>query len=140
MWAEIKTPKKYIYLIEMELRPEERGRSSLTITSKINTEKPVELTTQDFEDILKLTAVHNGWPPSGKDWKAKYAETAKRLFDAFFFERLTHAYAVAKKPAPANPEAPTNEPADTKTANEQVAVNPKDWAQDTLEKIVELFG
>lgn len=140
VWAEIKTPKKYIYLIEMELRPEERGRSSLTITSKVNTEKAVELTTQDFEDILKLTAVHNGWPPSGKDWKAKYAETANRLFDAFFFERLTHAYAVAKKPAPADPEAPTNEPANTQTANDQVAVNPEDWAQDTLEKIVELFG
>lgn len=134
VWTQIKIPRKYIYLIEMELRPEERGRSSLAITSRNIEENPTEFTKKDFEGLLKLTASHNGWPPSAKEWKPKYAKIAEDLFDAFFFERLTHAYAVAKKVVTDGAQ-PTEQ-----AENQQIAVNPKEWAQDTMEKIVDLFG
>lgn len=134
VWTQIKTPHKYIYLIEMELRPDERGRSSLAITSRKIEENPIEFTKKDFESLLKLTASHNGWPPSGKEWKPKYAKIAGHLFDSFFFERLTHVYTITKKKV--TDDAQSNE----QSERQQMAVNPEEWAQDTMEKIVDLFG
>ncbi|WP_062059974.1 hypothetical protein [Cellvibrio sp. OA-2007] len=140
VWTQIKTPNKYIYLIEMELRPDERGRSSLAITSKDLSKGPVEFTKDNFGGLLKLTASHNGWPPSNKEWKPKHAEIAKHLFESFFFERLTHAYAVAKKITPKDSQASTKGGIAEQVNDQQVTVNPEEWAEDTLEKIVTLFG
>ncbi|HSC69037.1 MAG TPA: hypothetical protein VLC79_15195 [Cellvibrio sp.] len=140
VWTQIKTPKKFIYLIEMELRPDERGRSSLAITSRDVSENPPEFTKQEFGGLLKLTAAHNGWPPSNKDWKHKHAKIAKHLFGSFFFERLTHAYAVAKKITPDDSQPPKAGGQADHADGQHIAVNPEEWAQDTLEKIIHLFG
>jgi hypothetical protein len=137
VWTQIKTPHKYIYLIEMELRPDERGRSSLAITSKDVSETPTEFSESDLVGLLKLTASHNGWPPSGKEWKPKHAKIAEHLFESFFFERLTHVYAVAKKVT--QEDTTTGRPSE-QPSNQQIAVNPEEWAEDILKNVVTLFG
>ncbi len=137
IWTEIKTPYKYIYLIEMELRPDEKGRSSLAVTSKDVSETPTRFSESDFVGLLKLTASHNGWPPSGKEWKPTHAKIAKHLFKSFFFERLTHVYAVAKK---VTQKDTASGGLNEQTSNQQVAVNPEEWAEDILKNVVTLFG
>lgn len=140
VWAQIKIPHKYIYLIEMELRADERGRSFLAIASKSIDENSVEFSQQDFVDLLKLTASHNGWPPSSNDWRLRYVKIAKRLFDTFFFERLTHAHAVAKKIISNDSQTPPQDSHVEQPDHHQVAVKPEEWAKDTLQKIVDIFG
>lgn len=162
VWAEIKIGTRNVYLVEMELKREEHGRSSLAICAKRISDKPIEFTEQNFIGLLTLTAVHNGWPPQGRSWKEEHEGTAKSLFEEFNFERVKHLYAIQTKPSgkktAKNSEkgkkskeieasikvedisGNLNQKADSDNeAITLIRVSPADWADDVYEKILEAF-
>lgn len=161
VWVRIKIGTRYVYLVEMEVRGKEPGRSSLAICAKKISDKPIEFTEQNFKDLLTLTAIHHGWPPQTRKWREEHEETAKKLFEEFDFERIKHPYSIpikesdkeetAKdrekespksaitqkvKSASTNQEKPPEAAAD---ANTNSKVSPTVWAADVYEKILELF-
>lgn len=162
VWAEIKIGPRNIYLVEMELKKEEPGRSSLAICAKRISDKPIEFTEKNFIDLLTLTAVHNGWPPQGKSWKEEHEDAAKSLFDEFNFERVKHLYVIQTKTSGKKTakngekgERPNkiedsvkvediswnhNRKADSDNeAITPIKISPADWADDVYEKILEAF-
>lgn len=78
VWTEIiLKPSKILYLMEMELKHTENGRSTLCVFSnnfKIMNEK-------DFLTLLTLTAIKNSWPKESHSWKTK---KEKEKADAYF--------------------------------------------------------
>lgn len=87
-WVEIELGKdQFIYLVEMELKKSEVGRSTLLIVPKDGKYMPEK----DFEVFLNMTAVQNRWPKSTHSWKSDAAQRkAKKYFDQYHQERLTH--------------------------------------------------
>lgn len=96
VWVQIEIEKKFIYLIEMELREGEPGRSILAFTTKQSSDAPIECTQEEFKNLLTLTAIHNGWPPERADWK-EHATKATDLFNKFKFTRINHPYHASPK-------------------------------------------
>lgn len=163
VWVQIKIGTRYVYLVEMELKDKEPGRSSLAICAKKVSNKPIEFTEQNFKDLLTLTAIHHGWPPQGRKWKEGYEETAKELFEEFDFERIKHLYTIpvkeSSKEGPAKnskkeEDAPKFEiaekrenvsvnqeekPENSANANTSSKVSPDVWAADVYNKILEFF-
>lgn len=87
-WVEIELIEdQFIYLVEMELKKSEVGRSTLLIVPKNGKYMPEK----DFEVFLNMTAVQNRWPKSTHSWKSDAAQRkAKKYFDQYHQERLTH--------------------------------------------------
>lgn len=135
IWGQVKIENMYIHLIEMELRDGEEGQSTLAITPYQTYDRPTNLSEQDFENLLKLTAVHNGWPPQNKSWKSEYDEIAKSLFKRFKFERLPHPYATPAKTTNKSEDDTESDGNEDSNKTKQARLSANDWATDIQEKI-----
>lgn len=96
-WIKIKMDTHCVYLIEMELK-NEPGRSTLCVTPRNIDGAYPELSEEQFCNLLSLTAIYNGWPPSPMPWKdTTYEDIADSLFKKFSFARISHPYVISKK-------------------------------------------
>jgi hypothetical protein len=89
VWTQIKTKEKYIYLVEMELRGDETGRSTLVIKEKNPRTDEPQLTKQIFKELLILAGVKHGWPSPYDRWKhKKHSKMANSFFENFYIDQI----------------------------------------------------
>ncbi|MDO3388116.1 hypothetical protein QWI17_19885 [Gilvimarinus sp. SDUM040013] len=82
-WVEIRIPTLgYIYLMELELKANESGRSTLLVFRKDGR----CMSNEDFKLFLGLVAVRNGWHQKGHEWKTEKV----RNIAASYFENYSH--------------------------------------------------
>lgn len=87
VWVQVRTGTSYIYLVEMELRNNEAGRSTLVVIPK-DPNNP-QLTKENFRDLLLLTGVKHGWPSQYDKWRyKKHSNMAKAFFQSFGIEQI----------------------------------------------------
>ncbi len=83
-WVEVKLKEdRFFYLVEMELKKSEKGRSTLLISPKDGKYMPE----QDFELFLNMTAAKNRWPKDSHLWKGN----AARIKAESYFSKYSHA-------------------------------------------------
>lgn len=123
-WVEVAiNDNQFVYLIEMELKGNESGRSTLCLVRK----NYGYMGEDDFKVLLEITAAQNRWPRESHQWKTEKAEAAaEKHFSCYVHQRITH-------PANYNPDSKKGK----NISKEEKIVK---WASDIEEKLQEIIG
>lgn len=132
--AEIRIGDRYVHLIEMELRENESGKSLLAITSKQKPGGAAKLGVNDIVGLLKLTAVHNGWPNENLKWRLKFRQIAEDFFEKFSLSPVIHPYTIVVPSEGASGETKETRPKTTKLPE----LDPQKWAEHIHKNIKDL--
>lgn len=119
VWVEIAvSEKQFIYLMEMELKESEKGRS----TQVIYNNNFGYMDEADFKTFLNMTAAQNKWPTAGYSWKNdKAKKVATEFFRQYSCKGISH-------PPIINPDS-------AHLSDKEVAR----WAEGFESKLLELF-
>ncbi|WP_419812610.1 hypothetical protein [Bacterioplanoides sp.] len=93
-WVEINISSLgYIYLMELELKPKETGRSTLLVFRKDSQ----CMSDVDFKVFLGLVAVRNGWPQKDHTWKTeRVRKVAASYFESYGHRSLPHLHGLSR--------------------------------------------
>lgn len=96
-WVEIAiNEEQFIYLMEMELKESETGRSTLCIIAK----DLAYMDEEDFKIFLEMTAVQNRWPREEHTWKTdKVKGIADNYFTTYQHSGISHPWSSSKNEA-----------------------------------------
>ncbi len=119
----LKKDKEYLYLLEMELKPNESGQcTALTYNNDLSNMKNT-----DFENLLELTTANNRWPLKNVHWK-----NDNHRFKAILFFKSKDVRRIGHP-------RPTKKTTDQDSAENNIfeRTKPKKWAEMLLDKIKE---
>ncbi|WP_417441320.1 hypothetical protein [Idiomarina sp.] len=124
VWVEIALGNdQFIYIMEMELKESESGKSTLCVIA--NGYK--YMGEEDFRIFLGMTAVQNKWPRASHQWKSDKAyAAAKNYFSAYSHLGISH-------PATHHTKDGKREPLDNSELKDK-------WASNIEQVLLEISG
>ena len=142
----LKDKDQCLYILEMELKPNENGQCTILVHG--NKFSPLTITI--FEELLKLTTVHNRWPHEQVNWykgksrksirKAnKLKDRARLLFESINVARIGHPNRIKSKVDDKHQDADkSKDEIDNKKEDIDIKSLPEKWAESLLDRIQEV--